>query len=78
MGFNVTQRNGEVFLVAAADTKVSGNQKVPGYNDAWGKGRGFREGQTLPDIPLINLKGEEVRLGQFLGKQYVLYGWASW
>jgi peroxiredoxin len=40
--------------------------------------RGFEKGQTLPDISLINLEGEEVRFSDFLGKQYVLYGWASW
>lgn len=40
--------------------------------------RGFDVGQTLPDISLINLDGEEVRFSDFLGKQYVLYGWASW
>lgn len=40
--------------------------------------RGFEIGQTLPDIPLLNLEGEEVRFSEFLGQQYVLYGWASW
>ena len=40
--------------------------------------RGFAKGQTLPDIALINLEGEEVRFSDFLGKQVVLYGWASW
>lgn len=40
--------------------------------------RGFEPGQTLPDIALIDLDGEEVRFSDFLGKQYVLHGWASW
>lgn len=43
-----------------------------------GKGRGFGIGQTVPDIPLTNMEGEEVRLSQFLGKRYILYCWASW
>lgn len=40
--------------------------------------RGFEPGQTLPDIALTDLEGKEVRFSDFLGKQYVLYGWASW
>lgn len=55
--------------------------RAPGpapYNTAWGKDRGFRKGDTLPDIPLVNLSGDEVRFSQFLGKRYILYCWASW
>jgi hypothetical protein len=52
--------------------------EVPAYNAPWPKGRGFGVGQTVPDIPLINLKGEEVRFSRFLGKQYIVYCWASW
>ncbi len=51
---------------------------VPGYNATWGKDRGFGKGQTLPDIPLVDLNGSEVRFSQFLGKRYILYCWASW
>ncbi len=51
---------------------------VPAYNAEWGEGRGFGKGQTLPDIPLVDLKGNEVRFSQFLGKRYILYCWASW
>ena len=40
--------------------------------------RGFEPGQTLPDIALVDLDGKEVRFSDFLGKRYVLYGWASW
>lgn len=40
--------------------------------------RGFEPGQTLPDIALTDLEGREVRFSDFLGKQYLLYGWASW
>lgn len=49
-----------------------------GYKAAWPKGRGFRVGDTLPDIPLVDLAGEEVRFSRFLGKRYILYCWASW
>ncbi|MBI2477164.1 MAG: hypothetical protein HYV60_00440 [Planctomycetia bacterium] len=48
------------------------------YNAKWPAGRGFGVGETLPDIPLVNLQGDEVRFSQFLGKRYVLYCWASW
>lgn len=51
---------------------------TPAYNADWGKGRGFRVGQTVPDIPLVDLKGGEVRFSKFLGKRYILYVWASW
>lgn len=53
-------------------------EQVPPYNARWGAGRGFREGQTVPDIPLVDLEGREVRLSKFLGKRYILYCWASW
>ncbi len=48
------------------------------YNKPWGENRGFAVGQTLPDIPLIDLDGNEVRFSAFLGKRYVLFCWASW
>ncbi len=51
---------------------------VPGYNADWGSRRGFHAGDTLPDIPLMDMEGNEVRFSQFLGKRYVLYCWASW
>lgn len=51
---------------------------VSAYNSAWGEGHGFRVGQTLPDIPLMDMRGSEVRFSQFLGKQYIIYCWASW
>jgi len=53
-------------------------EAAPGYNAPWGRGRGFRKGETLPDIPLVNVAGNEVRFSQFLGKRYILYCWASW
>lgn len=48
------------------------------YNAAWGTGRGFAKGETLPDLPFYDLEGNEARFGQFLGKRYVIYVWASW
>jgi len=51
---------------------------LPAYNAEWGAGRGFHVGDTLPNIPLYNMDGQEVRFSQFLGKQYILYCWASW
>ena len=52
--------------------------EAPAYNAPWPVDRGFGLGQTVPDIPLIDLEGKEVRFGRFLGKQYVIYCWASW
>lgn len=49
-----------------------------GYNSAWPAGRGFNLGETVPDIPLVDMKGQEVRFSEFLGKRYILYCWASW
>lgn len=56
-----------------AETKAT-----PAYNATWPEGRGFQKGNTLPDIPLLDLHGEEVRFSRFLGKKYILYCWASW
>ena len=77
------------FRVIEADNKITVEPSVgaagdeiksapPGYNVEWGPGRGFRQGETLPDIPLVDLAGTEVRFSQFLGKRYILYCWASW
>jgi hypothetical protein len=51
---------------------------IPAYNADWGPGRGFRQGDTVPDLPFVDLDGNEVRFSQFLGKRYILYCWASW
>ncbi|MEM7599854.1 MAG: hypothetical protein AAF357_00385 [Verrucomicrobiota bacterium] len=61
----------------SADGSID-HTESPAYHAEWGPGRGFNPGQTLPDIPLIDLDGEEVRFDRFLGKRYILYGWASW
>lgn len=71
---------GETVTVARQTVPIRSliQDSAPAYNAAWGQDRGFRQGQTLPDIPLVDLKGDEVRFSQFLGKRYILYCWASW
>lgn len=79
MGFNVETKDGMARLVAVDGADAARNaQQPPAYHEDWGDGRGFDVGQTLPDVPLIDLDGNEVRFGKFLGKRYILYGWASW
>ena len=74
----VVESGGKVTLaqVVGEQSDVAGD--LPAYNADWGPGRGFRAGDTLPDIPLVDLEGNEVRFSQFLGKRYILYCWASW
>ncbi|MEO2019589.1 MAG: hypothetical protein ABGZ53_35070 [Fuerstiella sp.] len=59
----------------ATDSDVN---DIPAYNAEWGPGRGFRQGDTVPDLPFVDMDGNEVRFSQFLGKRYILYCWASW
>ena len=73
--FTIEDRGGRVTL---RREKNSNTAAISAYNDAWGKTRGFRAGQTLPDIPLYDMQGREVRFSKFLGKQYIVYCWASW
>ena len=75
--FRVLDLGGIVTLAPVAGAAID-NQEIPAYNASWGKGRGFRPGQTLPDIPLMDLQGREVRFCRYLGKQYIIYCWASW
>lgn len=77
MRFRVEDRQAGVTLVPVSEGAPEAVD-VPGYNVAWGPGRGFRVGQTLPDIPLIDLEGHETRFSSFLGKQTIIYCWASW
>lgn len=35
-------------------------------------------GQQVPDVTLLNMKGESVSLSQFSGKKLVVFNWASW
>jgi hypothetical protein len=64
--------------IKSSVAKSIGDDGIPAYNASWGTGRGFQVGQTLPDIPLIDLDGREVRFSKFLGKRYIIYCWASW
>ncbi len=70
-------KDGAVALVPRTDASAA-EDAIPAYNADWGPGRGFRVGQTVPDIPLIDLQGHEVRFSKFLGKRYIVYCWASW
>ena len=76
LGFSVTGSGG--VLLRRTESAAANTAAVPAYNSVWGAGRGFQVGQTLPDIPLYDMDGKEVRFGQYLGKKYILYGWASW
>ena len=75
--FEAVEKDGRVTL-RRLGKRVATDSDIPAYNADWGQGRGFRAGQTLPDIPLYVLNGRETRFSQFLGKQYILYCWASW
>ena len=75
--FKVIDFGGVVRLVAGSE-KAGVDPDVSAYNALWGSGRGFQVGQTVPDIPLVDLEGNEVRFSRFLGKQYIIYCWASW
>ena len=77
--FRVIESGGRVTVEAIGEKATRDDpRRSPGYNDHWGPGRGFGRGQTLPDIPLVDMAGSEVRFSQFLGKRYILYCWASW
>lgn len=64
--------------IATPQKAASPVDLTEGYNSAWAKGRGFNLGETVPDIPLVGMEGEEVRFSEYLGKRYILYCWASW
>ena len=71
--------HGRITIAPRTEQIANATENVaPGYNAQWGRGRGFRKGDTLPDIPLVDVAGNEVRFSQFLGKRYILYCWASW
>ncbi len=76
--FKVVDAGGKIVIERQTDGTAADETTAPGYNADWGPGRGFREGNTLPDIPLVDLEGNEVRFSQYLGKRYILYCWASW
>jgi hypothetical protein len=77
LGIHFKKLNDEsVTFEPAAEESIA--SEIPAYHADWGPDRGFRFGQTLPDIPLTDLEGHEVRFSQFLGTRYILYCWASW
>lgn len=76
MGFTARVTDQELRLTALEASSNTAEDAT--YHSSWPEGRGFEPGETLPDIPLIDLEGNEVRFGDFLGKRYVIYGWASW
>ncbi len=77
--FRVVETTSKVTIVPHTEPFVrQGTVAAPGYNAQWRPGRGFGKGDTLPDIPLVDVAGNEVRFSQFLGKRYILYCWASW
>jgi len=77
--FQVIETAERITIAPRAEQPADDPQNVtPAYNAQWGEGRGFHRGDTLPDIPLVDMDGKEVRFSQFLGKRYILYCWASW
>lgn len=64
--------------IATPQKAASHVDLTEGYNSAWPTGRGFNLGETVPDIPLVGMDGQEVRFSEYLGKRYILYCWASW
>jgi len=67
-----------MFVIGTDVSQDAPDDEELAYNADWGPGRGFRVGQTVPDIPLTDLDGNEVRFSEFLGKRYIIYCWASW
>ena len=76
MGFSVQKTENRISLLPRSPQAL--HRQVAAYNANWGPGRGFEVGQTLPDIPLYDMQGREVRFSRFLGQKYILYCWASW
>lgn len=78
MDFSFQLTDNQVNLHPGRAAEPDAAAESSSYHSSWPEGRGFEHGQTLPDIPLIDLEGNEVRFGDFLGKRYLIYGWASW
>ncbi|MCP4787702.1 MAG: hypothetical protein GY903_29965 [Fuerstiella sp.] len=74
----IVEDNGTTTIELSEHIADSDVHDIPAYNADWGPGRGFRQGDAVPDLPFVDLDGNEVRLSQFLGKRYILYCWASW
>lgn len=78
LGFQVKQVDNKIVVQRVESPASATDPAPPAYNAAWASGRGFGKGDVVPDIPLLDLEGNEVRFSQFLGKRYILYCWASW
>ncbi|MEM6277855.1 MAG: hypothetical protein AAF733_00150 [Verrucomicrobiota bacterium] len=76
--FAIGITSGSTLVGEEGEGEMKETADSPAYHAEWGPSRGFEPGKTVPDIPLIDLDGKEVRFDRFLGKRYVLYGWASW
>ncbi len=77
--FRFAETGGRITITAGTEPATGDTATTtPGYNARWKPGRGFGQGDTLPDIPLVDVSGSEVRFSQFLGQRYILYCWASW
>ncbi len=77
LSFRAVETDGKILLKREMPSRMP-RTRFPPTTPLGGKGRGFHEGETLPDIPLYDMEGNEVRFSQFLGQQYILYCWASW
>jgi hypothetical protein len=77
IGVRIRIRDNKI-TVTDTSPAVADSPAVPAYHADWGANRGFRPGQTVPDIPLYDMDGNEVRFSRYLGKQYIIYCWASW
>jgi len=78
LGFSIETKGKSVLIRPGVEPAGAKRDDIPAYNAAWGPQRGFRTGQTLPDIPLYDMQGREVRFSAFLGKRYILFAWGSW
>lgn len=78
LGFSIQTNADHVVIDKQPITNYPDGLVVDSLTSNWKRGRGFETGQTLPDIPLIDLSGGERRFADFLGKRYILYCWASW
>ena len=78
LSIDVNVNAGSALVTRSSSATMPATTASGGFNSPWPEGRGFSIGQTVPDIPLIDMNGNEVRFGNYLGKRYILYCWASW
>lgn len=43
-----------------------------------GQSGGVEVGKAVPDVSLLDMASETVRLSSFRGKKLILFNWASW